>query len=55
MSLLRHEVVDLLNFEICHRLSLSELGIFPLISDSDKDKLINSFNIKFDFDGDFYY
>ena len=52
MSLLRCEVVDLLNLSIDCRLEFLECGITELFAEEVEEKLIKKYNIKFNCDSD---
>lgn len=52
MALLRHEVVDLLNFSINFHLELLDCDITELFADGVQEKLMKKYNIKFNFDTD---
>ena len=54
MSLLRHEVVDLLNFSINFHLELVDCDITSLFSNGVEEKLMKKYNIKYNFDKDIF-
>lgn len=52
MTLLRNEVVDLLNFSIVFNLELLDCDITELFSDGVQEKLMKKYRIKYNEDTD---
>ena len=50
MSLLRNEVLDLLNLSIDYKLEFLECGITELFTEEVEEELIKKYNIKFNYD-----
>ena len=52
MTLLRNEVIQLLNMQIWFKLELLECDIIDLFAEGVEEKLMKRYNIKFNYDND---